>query len=177
MDAQSFLQSLCSSCSSFKHSLRITHPPLFFSEVSCGAVRAQFPVPSWAFVMAGVSVRPCELRRSDCKTSFFHKWHSHFTFWILSLHSLPGAPTVVNGRHKPGDKLNDSWNPSPRGMCWLFIVAHKHKAGSEFISFRFRWLKWVFEYLKKVVNVYRHLHKSFFISSYCYTQWICWDWL
>lgn len=57
---------------------------------------------------AGVSVGPCELCRSDCKTSFFHKQHSHFTFRILSLHSLLGAQTVVNGRHKPGDKLNDS---------------------------------------------------------------------
>lgn len=113
---------------------------------------------------AGVCIRPWllsfvgQIAKPHSLISNTRTLLSEFCFYTSPL----GAQTVVNGRHKPGDKLNDSWNPSPWGTCWLFIVAHKHKAGREFISFRFRWLKWVFEYLKKVVNVYRHLHKSFF---------------
>lgn len=48
------------------------------------------------------------------------------------------------------------------GTCCLFSVAHKQKAHKEFITFQFPWLKWVLDYLKEAVNVYRDLRKSHF---------------
>lgn len=102
------------------------------------------------------------LHSSGRRTRLCHERCSPVTPSVLALRVCPKALPVANDRHPPADKLSDSWNPSPLGTCWLFIVAHKHKAHREFITSQFRWLKWVFDYLKEAVNVCRDLRNSHF---------------
>lgn len=131
--------------------------------------------PSQPTVATGICMwdRDSSLHRSNCRTWFFHEHHLDVTFSILPYTYLLAAQTIVNDRHPPGDKFNDSWNLSLWGTCWLFIVTHKHKADRKFITFRFRWLKWVFDYLEEVVDVYRHLHNKHFSCPLTARQWIC----
>lgn len=157
--------SVCLTAAHLSNSLRgylSTLAPVWSLTGSCE--KAPFMVsPSWLRSGWDLWGAGSSLPSSDCRTWLCHEQRSPVTPSELSLLCLPAALPVANDRHPPGDKLNDSWNPGPRGTCCLFIVTHKHKADREFITLQFQWLKRVFDYQKEAVNVCRDLHNSHFL--------------
>lgn len=51
--------------------------------------------------------------------------------------------------------------PAP-GARAAYLLLHTHRAHGGFITAQFPRLKWLFDYLKEAVNVYRDLRKSHF---------------